>query len=208
MTKLRSIDRKPLSKMALFTMVSPKNGSDLKIVPKTFKRKLKSICDVSKILDSMTCLSNVEKCHCLLTLRRVGKHLKISVWIVKSTLCEILLIAIVIGLKGIDFMPFLRISRANLTVVSFIWRISWFSALALSFIFCAYFIGDLLYRRVNYPVTVVYDDKIAMIGSIPFPAVTLCPPTRVAVNAFNLTNFLEKFSNNWPDSFVNATPEE
>ena len=52
MTKLRSIDKKPLPKMALFTMVSSKfeNGSDLKIVPKTSKRKLKSVFDVSKIL--------------------------------------------------------------------------------------------------------------------------------------------------------------
>lgn len=80
--------------------------------------------------------------------------------------------------------------------------------MVLSFSFCAYLIGDILYRRSSHPVTVIYDDKIFTVGSIPFPAITICPPVRVSVNVFNLSNFLEKYSNNWPESFANTTPEE
>lgn len=133
-------------------------------------------------------------------------------------LYDILPIKIAVDLKGIDFsyaiefddfwmenyLFFLIIHKSNLMLL----RILWFSAVAISIVFSAYLMGDLWYKRTNYPVTVIHDDKIATIGYIPFPAITICPPMRFSVAAFNLSNFLNRFANNWPKSFMNATQEE
>lgn len=58
-----------------------------------------------------------------------------------------------------------------------------------------------------HPITVMFDDKLSTIKSVPFPAVTLCPAARIAVNKLNLSSFQEKFKNSqtpWED----ATNEE
>lgn len=67
---------------------------------------------------------------------------------------------------------------------------------------------DLWYKNLKHPVTVMYDDKISTIGSIPFPGVTLCPAGRIAVNKLNLSRIHEKYSRNWPDSLKNASIDE
>lgn len=46
-----------------------------------------------------------------------------------------------------------------------------------------------------HPITVMFDDKLSMIKSIPFPAVTLCPASRIAVDKLNLSHFHEIYEN-------------
>lgn len=87
-------------------------------------------------------------------------------------------------------------------------RVWWFFAVALSFTFCAYLMADLWVKHQVHPVTVMYDDKISAIGSIPFPAVTICPAGRIPVDKLNLSNIYEKYRENWPESLRNATIEE
>lgn len=79
---------------------------------------------------------------------------------------------------------------------------------ALSFSVCAYMIAQLWQQRARYPTTVVYDDKISTIRSIPFPAITLCPPVRIIADAFNLTDFIERYKSDWPSSLANVPLEE
>lgn len=80
--------------------------------------------------------------------------------------------------------------------------------MALSFSVCVYLIVDLCLKRSRYPTTVVYDDKISTVASIPFPAITICPPVRIASDTFNLTDFVGKHKENWPNSLANVTSEE
>ncbi|XP_031622961.1 pickpocket protein 28-like [Contarinia nasturtii] len=68
--------------------------------------------------------------------------------------------------------------------------------------------ADIWQKRAHHPVTVTFDDKHTTVASIPFPAVTICPSTRVSMKKINLTDFYEKYHDNWPDSFENATIEE
>lgn len=62
--------------------------------------------------------------------------------------------------------------------------------------------------RAELPIIANFDDKLATISSIPFPAVTICPPVRIDVNHFNLSHFIEKYAKTWPDSLDNMTIDE
>lgn len=79
--------------------------------------------------------------------------------------------------------------------------------MVLSFSVCAYLIAELCEKRSKYPTTVVYDDKISTISSIPFPAITICPPVRITSSQFNLTHFIDKYKGNWPEAISNMTSD-
>lgn len=62
--------------------------------------------------------------------------------------------------------------------------------------------------RAEIPIIANFDDKLATISSIPFPAVTICPPVRIDVNRFNLSDSIAKHANTWPDSLKNMSIDE
>lgn len=87
-------------------------------------------------------------------------------------------------------------------------RLWWFCLVIVSIFVCCYFMVEINRRRSSHPVSVVFDDKISTIDSIPFPAVTVCPATKIAASQLNITAFSRKYSANWPKSFENATHDE
>lgn len=68
--------------------------------------------------------------------------------------------------------------------------------------------AELWWNRALHPMGVGFDDKMSTIGMITFPAITLCPAARIAVNKLNLTEIHNKFYANWPNSIENATMDE
>lgn len=87
-------------------------------------------------------------------------------------------------------------------------RFCWFCLVIVSLFVCCYLMVELYRRRSRQPVSVVFDDKISTIDSIPFPAVTVCPATKIAASQLNITEFSRKYSANWPKSFENASHDE
>lgn len=87
-------------------------------------------------------------------------------------------------------------------------RMWWFCLVAVSFCYCAYLMNKIWHRRSLHPVNVVLDDKISTIDAIPFPAVTVCPATKISAKKLNITEFKLKYTKKWPQSFQNASSEE
>lgn len=88
------------------------------------------------------------------------------------------------------------------------YRIWWLLLVALSFSICIYMMAGLYKMRTELPIIANFDDKLATISSIPFPAVTICPPVRIDVNNFNLSDFIKKYAKTWPDSLNKMTIDE
>ncbi|XP_018569461.1 pickpocket protein 28-like isoform X2 [Anoplophora glabripennis] len=75
-------------------------------------------------------------------------------------------------------------------------RIWWIISLVLSGIFCGLMIYQILQKYLNYPVIVTFSMQEVHMNEIPFPAVTICPRTKISQKYFNITDATIKKINN------------
>ncbi|CAH1995080.1 unnamed protein product [Acanthoscelides obtectus] len=66
-------------------------------------------------------------------------------------------------------------------------RIIWFLLISLSIAACGFWIIRIYYKYVTSPVIVSFATKESPLHAIPFPAVTVCPMTKVRKSVFNFT---------------------
>lgn len=95
---------------------------------------------------------------------------------------------IAIGWKGWFYfsgMVHLIFHRILLIFCSF--RIWWIMAIVLSIYLCSTTIYGLKRKWNESPVIISYDAKLLPISTIPFPAMTICPVTRISAKKFNFT---------------------
>lgn len=58
---------------------------------------------------------------------------------------------------------------------------------------CAFLIHQTYDKWDQTPVIVSFAEKFTPVWQIPFPAVTICPQTKVDINLFNFTKEFEEF---------------
>ncbi|KAJ8916854.1 hypothetical protein NQ315_005861 [Exocentrus adspersus] len=66
-------------------------------------------------------------------------------------------------------------------------RIWWIIALSLSIIFSGLMIYQIIQKYIYYPVIVTFSMQEEHINRIPFPAVTICPRSKISHDYFNIT---------------------
>ncbi|KAF5291555.1 hypothetical protein FQR65_LT01868 [Abscondita terminalis] len=76
-------------------------------------------------------------------------------------------------------------------------RVIWLGVVVIVCIFCSFLISLTYAKWKNSPVMVSFDISDATIDSMPFPAVTICPPPQFILNGFNLTDVFLRKSTIW-----------
>lgn len=71
----------------------------------------------------------------------------------------------------------------------FFFRVWWAIALISSMVLCIVAILSVWTRWRNHPVIMNIDDKIRSIGTIPFPAITICPTQKFIEEKVNFLKF-------------------
>ena len=61
-------------------------------------------------------------------------------------------------------------------------RAWWMGSFVLSVVLCVIAISSIWTTWSDHPVTVTFDDKTTPIGTIPFPAVTICTTQKIKEN--------------------------
>lgn len=108
------------------------------------------------------------------------------------------------------FVPEFLISRKKIKffpIFSLI-RIWWIVAFAFSLYLCASLINDLWMKWDETPVIISYSHHLDSIGTIPFPAMTICPLAKISVNKFNYTQAYRTFLKLDGNSTENITNDE
>lgn len=67
-------------------------------------------------------------------------------------------------------------------------RMWWMIAFVVSIGFCGYLIYDVLIKWRKDPIILSFESQATPIGSIPFPAVSICPIVKSTANIFNYTD--------------------
>lgn len=70
----------------------------------------------------------------------------------------------------------------------FVYRVWWIIAVIISMFLCSSLIQDLWEKWKESPVIISLDHRLDSIGTIPFPAVTICPLSKLSINKFNYTD--------------------
>lgn len=68
-----------------------------------------------------------------------------------------------------------------------VYRLWWIVSIILSICLCLLTIYGHQQKWSESPVIISYDAKLISIGTIPFPAMTVCPATRISSQKFNFT---------------------
>ena len=72
-------------------------------------------------------------------------------------------------------------------------RAFWFSAFAITMVLCS-IASAKIYRKVkDSPVIMSFDEKYENVWDIPFPAVTICPETKINHKVYSVTQLLNRF---------------
>lgn len=66
-------------------------------------------------------------------------------------------------------------------------RLWWFTVFAVSVCGCSLLIHEVYQKWSNNPVIVTFDDHPVPVWMLPFPAVTICPGTKIRRKAMNFT---------------------
>lgn len=87
-------------------------------------------------------------------------------------------------------------------------KVWWFYLIAFPTFVCILIMVDLWYIRSQNTMALVLSDKLSTVAFIPFPAVTICPATKLSAKRFNFTAFRMKYAINWPNSLENISNDE
>lgn len=80
----------------------------------------------------------------------------------------------------------------------FVCRIWWAIACLLSLVYCCTLIWQTWQKWNQFPVLVTFAEKSTHIDQIPFPAITICPSTKIKQSLFNYTNAYTQYRNDNP----------
>lgn len=72
-------------------------------------------------------------------------------------------------------------------------RIWWAVACLLSLVICGHLIQATWQKWDQFPVLVTFAEKSTHINQIPFPAVTICPSTKIKQSLFNYTTAYNQY---------------
>lgn len=93
-------------------------------------------------------------------------------------------------------------------LIIFLSRIWWISAIILSIYLCSSTIYGLKQKWNIAPVIISYNAKLLPISTIPFPAMTVCPATRISAKKFNFTKTYRSLFKLDGQNTPNITTEE
>lgn len=87
-------------------------------------------------------------------------------------------------------------------------RIWWILSVALSMCLCIYWIYDLWEKWNECPVIISLNHELTSIGTIPLPAMTICPMNKLSLNKFNYTEIYRLMLKLDGENTRNLTNEE
>lgn len=75
-------------------------------------------------------------------------------------------------------------------------RAFWIVSIFASFIACSYTIKQIFTNWNENPVVITFAEKATSVSQIPFPAITVCPISRIDRDVFNMTNIADIYYKN------------
>lgn len=75
-------------------------------------------------------------------------------------------------------------------------KIFWIASITICFVLCSLTISEIYESWDQDPMLVTFGDSAISISDIPFPAVTICPLTRIDKDKLNFTEICHKFLHN------------
>lgn len=80
------------------------------------------------------------------------------------------------------------LSSANQLLIERIW---WFCVFGVALYYCGHLVFNVYEERKRDPIIISFDQQTSSIYSIPFPAVTICPETKVKSSVLNMSHTFE-----------------
>lgn len=81
-------------------------------------------------------------------------------------------------------------------------KLFWIVAITCCFITCSFLIYEIYKKWLQDPLLVTFADSAIPISDIPFPAVTICPLTRIDKEKLNFTEICHKLLHNKSESLT------
>lgn len=132
--------------------------------------------------------------------RPLGIVLRSTRWTAQCTAFGICLNRSAIGQKGVvscELCNTFKLHNSS-SILYLIIRLWWALAFLLSVGGCGYLIWNVYKKWDDRPVIVSFAENSTPVWEIPFPAITICPETKINTTVLNFTQIVHELTNSEP----------